>query len=413
VDAGQVQGLRIRFWHVRLPGEEDIFAALAEEFSRTNPWGIQVETAAFEDPAEMVDRILANIYGELPDLAPLYPYQAAHLGSSGSLLVDLAPYVLDPEWGFSQEETADFSPPIWEGQAAGGRLPGIPYYRLAQGLYYNESRAQALGFDRPPATPQEFKTQACAAARDMREELGEDERRGGWLVDTDTATIAGWLAAFGVEPELPGERGYAFDTPETRQAFEFLRELYGQGCAWNGGDLSPLGEFAAGRALFVAGGMAGLQDQAAAFAQAGREDSWTVLPFPSPEGQPALPVYGPSLSILKSAPERQLAAWLFLKWLVSPESQKRLVEGAGVLPARGSPVELLGEYRSAHPQWAAGHDLLPYARPEPGDATWKTVRLVLSDAAGQLFAPLFEAGQIPALIEMLDATAEEMVSQSR
>jgi ABC-type glycerol-3-phosphate transport system substrate-binding protein len=412
--AEQVQNLQVRVWHVRQTGAEDIFTDLAEEFSQTNPWGIQVQTASFEDAAELADQIQANLYGELPDLAPLYPYQTAHLGAGGGRLVDLAPYVSDPEWGFTPEERADFSPPFWDEPAAGGRRFGIPYYRLAQVLYYNEGWAEELGFDQPPATAQEFQDQACAAAQAVSSESeGVRERRGGWLVDTSTATAAGWLAAFGGNLQPSGAQGYALNTPETRQAFEYLRGLYDQGCAWSGENVSPLSEFAARQALFSAGSIAGLQSQAAAFAQAGRAEAWTVLPFPSPEGQPAVFTYGPTLSILKSAPERQLAAWLFLKWLVSPESQKKLVEATGVLPVRPSAIGQLGEYRSAQPQWAAALDLLPYARPEPGDLSWKTVRLVLSDAAAQLFDPLFQASQIPELIEMLDATAAEMYEQTR
>ena len=47
-------------------------------------------------------------------------------------------------------------------------------------------------------------------------------------------------------------------------------------------------------------------------------------------------VYGASLSVFKSTPERQLAAWLFLKWLAEPEQQAKWSRGTNYFPTRKS-----------------------------------------------------------------------------
>lgn len=405
-----VHGETIRFWYA--PGAREL-SSLAGEFNRSNPWGITVETESFEDDTELVEKIQASLYGKLPDLAAIYPFQAVHLNSSGGLIVDLGPYIVDRDWGFSGEEIRDFLPSFWGQDVYEEKRLGIPFYRQVQALYYNETWAKELGYNTPPATPQEFKVQVCAASRAKGGELEGGARLGGWLVDTDTATMAGWIYAFGGEIDAPSGKGYEFNTPQTRQAFTFLRELVDAGCAWSGPNHAPSSEFTGRKALAIAGSITGLSSQAAEFSSASSKDQWTVLPFPSPQGKPAIDSYGPSLSILRSTPRKQLAAWLFLKWLASTESQASLVRSYGILPVRASALDRLGEYRKDHPQWAAALDLLSYARLEPGYASWKTVRLVLSDAGVQLFSPTFKTGEIPELIKTLDSTAAEIHGQSK
>jgi multiple sugar transport system substrate-binding protein len=211
----------------------------------------------------------------------------------------------------------------------------------------------------------------------------------------------------------PDGQGYRFNTPETRQAFHFLKSLVDEGCAWAGVN-PPYGlEFASRKALTVAGSTAGLPAQKEAWDSVSNTDQWTAIPFPSPESRPVVYAYGPSLSIVKSNREQQLAAWLFLKWLVLPENQVRLARSSSALPVSISALDDLQEYTDEQPQWAAALELLPYARTEPGNASWRTVRLVLSDAGNQLFSATFPADAISDLIIQLEATAEEIRTQSR
>jgi ABC-type glycerol-3-phosphate transport system substrate-binding protein len=149
-------------------------------------------------------------------------------------------------------------------------------------------------------------------------------------------------------------------------------------------------------------------------AAAGSTDRWTFIPFPSDlEDSPVLLTYGPSLSILESTTERELAAWLFIEWLISAENQARLVQSYGVFPTRISALPLLHEYQNSHPQWAAALDLLSYGQVEPAYPSWRAVRWALSDAGKFLFSPFFSIDRLPALLQELDLTAGELHSQLR
>ena len=81
----------------------------------------------------------------------------------------------------------------------------------------------------------------------------------------------------------------------------------------------------------------------------------------------------------------------------------------GGMPVRNATRGLLGGYATSHPQWNAFVYLLPYAQPEPSEASWELVRWMVADMSGQLFSSFFTAEQIPDLLQTFDQTAAEVV----
>jgi len=117
------------------------------------------------------------------------------------------------------------------------------------------------------------------------------------------------------------------------------------------------------------------------------------------------------LMVTHSTPARQLAAWVFARWLVSPEAQAVWIRSDGGMPVRNVTRGLLGDYATSHLQWNAFVYLLPYAQPEPSDASWELVRWMVADMSGQLFLPDFTTAKIPALLQTFDRTASEVAGQ--
>jgi ABC-type glycerol-3-phosphate transport system substrate-binding protein len=203
-----------------------------------------------------------------------------------------------------------------------------------------------------------------------------------------------------------------FNTVETRQAFEFLKGLQVNGCAWSDAGLDPQSEFANRQALFVVGSLFDIPAQQEAFAQAGSTDSWLVIPFPSSD-QAVVDTYGPSLMITRSTPAQQLAAWLVIKWLVYPPNQTEWVKTIGTYPTRQSTVSYLSEATGVSAQWKEALELLPDARSEPSLASWSMMRWALNDAMTELMNSTFNADQILSLLENLDNVATEIFNQVR
>jgi multiple sugar transport system substrate-binding protein len=297
---------------------------------------------------------------------------------------------------------------LWERELVDGKLLGLPAATSASLLFYNQTWAQELGFDAPPKTPAEFKAQACAAAKADPNDNGA----GGWLISTEYPAALGWMEAFGADVVAAGGRGYRFATPEVEQALRFLRDLLDSGCAWLGEDKIPEDELAGRRALFTSASPAMIPQQEAVFADLGSRDEWTVLPYPAPGGGAVLPVYGPSFQVLESSPEKQLAAWLLVKYLLEPESQSRLAQAGYLLPASPASLEELSTLTATYPQWEHAFELLKHAVAEPNLRSWRTVRWAVSDAATQLFRYYFTIDKVSELAELLDDTAASLNRRS-
>lgn len=399
----------VRFWHPWQHQAGDALADLVNEFNSSNEWGITVEAQSFLDLDRLWQEVTAALEaGQAPDLAVGYGHQVL-AQDAVTPLVDLAGYINDPVWGMSTDSQADFVPVFWQGTQAGERRLGFPALRSGQVLYYNQSWAQELGFSEPPTTPDELAEQACAAYQaNLSDGNPENDGIGGMIISTQYAGTLGWLQAFGAPVVGEDGNGYALDTPQVDQALRFLRDLYDQGCAWLPESDFAETEFAAREGLFYTGTVTGIPYQSEVMERQENRDSWTVLPFPSPGVQPSMPIFGPSYTLLPSDPEKQLAAWLFLRWLAQPENQARWVEATASLPMRAAARDYLSVYLQAHPQWAAALEALPYAFAEPSLPSWAQVRWALQDATTQLYRSYFSADGIPEMLDFLQQTADDL-----
>jgi len=413
IQVTDLEGTRLRFWHPWNGQTGRVINSLVDKFNSENAWGIEVEANYMGNLDEISNQVQASIVeGQPPDVAVGYLYQALDWSTEWDP-VDLGTYFNDPGIGFSTDEQAAMYPAFWDHDKLDGKRIALPALRYGQLLFYNATWAQELGFSSPPATPQEFTQQACAAASsNLSDEDPDNDGTGGWIISTNYSTILSWLYAFGadiVAPQDSGSQdgGYTFDTPEVASSMAFLRELYDSGCAWLPEAEYPEDDFAARRGLFATGSVTSIPYQRSAMLQTGSPDQWEVIPFPG-DSESALNVYGPSYSILPSTGERELASWLFIRWLLHPENQVPLVEATSAFPLSSTVLDQLNETGTLHPQWFQAAALLTNAIPEPAYQSWFLVRWALSDAATQLFRYYFTLEQLPATLSFLEQTANDL-----
>jgi multiple sugar transport system substrate-binding protein/sn-glycerol 3-phosphate transport system substrate-binding protein len=414
IQAEDLRGEMVRFWHPFPGASGQVMEDLVEQFNLTNPWGILVTSIALPGYDALHSALMVPSQKvDAPHAAAGFLHQAL-TWEKILPLADLQIYVEDPEWGLSSQEKEDFYPLFWEGDVVDGRRLGVPVYRSTHLLFYNQTWAKELGYQLAPASAAQFRQQTCAAAQSyLHDDAVENNGTGGWIVSTDPAVTLGWFQAFSGEvlktPEPSfNQTVYQFNTPSIQDTFIYMRSLYDDGCAWLSQAQVPDLAFASRQGLLAAGSVMDIPHQVESFRSAGSRDQWTVLPFPSPEQTPALDVYGPSYFIFESSAEEQLAAWLFIRWLSSPENSARLVESSGAFPVRSSSTKYLEAYGKRYPQWAAALDLLKYAHGEPAFASWGSVRRSLGDAATQLYRSYFTAEQIPSLLTYLDNFSSEL-----
>ena len=185
-----------------------------------------------------------------------------------------------------------------------------------------------------------------------------------------------------------------------------MKILQQKSCAWVASpDASVYDRFASATSFVCNGEPGDFVDQARAFGTLGSKDEWTVLPFPGKD-ESAFVVYGSSFVMFKSDDVTQLASWLFMRWMLSPDIQARWVQSTGLFPLRDSTMNLLADYSASHPQWAEAVKLLPNGKATPQLASWKLVRVMLEDGFRDMFDtirhPDLTDGQIPLILRQMD-----------
>ncbi|HEX9331308.1 MAG TPA: extracellular solute-binding protein [Anaerolineales bacterium] len=404
-----LRGVQVKVWHPWFGAEASLFESQVAKFNTENEWGIVVSAESKGNYSELFSQTDVSFKDSTyPQIVIALPEHALEWQAH---VVDLTPYVSDPVYGWNPFEVADFPMVIWKQDEVDGKRFGIPAQRTARFILYNQSWGRELGFASPPTTSSEFEQQACAAHKALGSDADSNNNAlGGWLIDTNAMTPLSWMIAFG--GGVQEEQGYRFLTPGNIAAFKYVKILQQKNCAWVASPDLPIPDrFASRQALFATASLEDLSDQARAFSAVNNKDEWTVLKFPG-DGHDALVVYGSSFIMFKSDDVTQLAAWLFMRWMLSAENQARWVQSTGLFPLRDSTMALLADYSAGHPQWAEAVKLLPQGEMTPQLASWRMVRVMLGDGFRDMFDtirhPDLTDGQVPLILKQMDGTAEDL-----
>jgi ABC-type glycerol-3-phosphate transport system substrate-binding protein len=398
-----LKGLEISVWAPWYGVELGLLKTFVEEFNSENEWGIKVNMESQVNFTNLYENVTASLpTKEKPDLVIALPEHALEWNDDGSV-ADLTPYVEDPLYGI---DSSDIPFVFWNQDEVGETRVAVPAQRTARFLLWNETWAGELGFKSPPDTPEDFKKQACGAQQSMlKDDSAQNDFKGGWLVDTEPMTAYAWLVAF--EGGILDGSDYRFLTPNNIKAFKFLRELSEATCAWQAADTDSFAAFANREAMFITVSLEDLPDMARAMSNAQNRDQWKVIAFPS-ENEDALIIYGSSYVILKSTNNEQLAAWLFVRWLLDNKQDARWVEATHLFPIHTSTIDLLGDYEKTHPQWKQAVELLPQGEMTPQLASWRKVKVMIGDGFTHMYRISVPSGQVPAILAQMESIARDL-----
>jgi multiple sugar transport system substrate-binding protein/sn-glycerol 3-phosphate transport system substrate-binding protein len=106
---------------------------------------------------------------------------------------------------------------------------------------------------------------------------------------------------------------------------------------------------------------------------------WGVVPLPRSTPDPVTLFVGQSWTVFKTMPQRQLAAWLFIRWFTSVNQTRRWAEATSTLPLRNSAAQTIEKQQDLDPNVRVVLSLLPFGRSEPAVAGWEQARDVLAD----------------------------------
>ncbi|MCL5074344.1 MAG: extracellular solute-binding protein [Chloroflexi bacterium] len=352
------------YWHTWTGIHEKAQAKLIDEFQKKYP-NIKIKAEYAGDFTKSYQKLMAAIQaGSPPDMAVAYENNIANFAKAG-VVVALDDYVASKKYGLSKESMDDFFKPVIQRvtyRQYGNKLLGFPFTVSDLIMYYNADMLKEAGVTTiPPKTWDEFLS-ACKAAK---EKLGKN----GYAVFHGPSPIHAMIYSFGGKSFSEDGTKALHDQPAGLKAFQLLETFIKGGYGYFitlaptiGDDMN---DFIAGKVAFIIRPSTILP-----FLKNGIKDKFkygaALIPQAADNKDPATVMFGPSLAVFKSTPEKQLAAWEFLKFWTSREATVQWAIEAGFLPLRKSATEdpKYKAYLAADPLNRVAFEVMPYAKLE-------------------------------------------------
>jgi sn-glycerol 3-phosphate transport system substrate-binding protein len=312
-----------------------------------------------------------------PDAAMIELMQVPEFADAG-LLVPLDDLVRQRDFNF-----ADLAPALLGNSYWNGRLYAIPWQRSTTMLYYNVDAFKDAGLPEfsPPATWDEMgrvgpRLVQRQGGQVMRYAL-EGSFNHDWLYE-------GMVYSFGGKIVSDDGKRALFNQPPAVAALTLLRNFRREGVLNVNPNFPQVVEnFIAGRTAMIAHSSFAL-----ALITNRARFRWSVAPIPAGPAGPVLNAGGGNFVLFaKTSPERQRAAWEFIKWMTSPANTAFYSMRSGFLPVRTSAMD--------DAQLKAHHRQFPMAR--------KSVELSLQYGKGRMVVLNVERGVRQFLVPALEA----------
>ena len=405
MDEPGLAGQTIVLWHDAGSEERRALLDLVDQFNATNPWRLLVVPEYRGDPPELASALKAAIAsGRTPDLLLGRPIDATWLGDS---VAPVEPYVSDPRFGLSRADTADMYAAFLDANRdphRDGALVGFPVGGDGTVLVYNADRLAAAGYLTPPNSWPLFREVCLVTTIDRNGDRRPDVH--GFGFSPRAEFVAAWFMSRGAPLLLPDGHTLGFDNPAGIKVLETISEAAQGGCFLStpGAD-ADLDAFSVGRVAMIFTDVSRLREIDRAVKNRGGF-RWGMTPVPYGQQPITLDVSGRSWLVMRSAPEKQLGAWLFARWFSEPEQAYAWALNTGQLPLRASAADRLKREHDQHPVTIAALDLLPFGHATPLVPYWPEVteaatRAVLAVVAGD--APELAHGQARDAINQLVA----------
>jgi len=370
--AGVVPAKEIVWWHQHTgSAREAAIAKIVEDFNATNAYGIKVTAEYAGSYGDIFNKMLPILNtADVPDVVVGYQNQVATYQLADAMF-DMNQLIDHPEYGLTKEEQADFFPGFFAQDVLSlfdNQRLGLAPNRSMEVMFYNMDWLKELGYDAPPTTPEQFKEMACKAAATPFSGATEGAASPtGYELSIDTSRFASWTFAFGGDMFDYTANQFTLNSDAAVQAWTFIQSLFADGCARlvteNYGDQTDFGN---GTLLFAVGSSSGLLYYGDAVTADGTPFEWGVGAIPHTTPDPVMNIYGASVSIPKSTPERELAAWEFVKYYTSAEVNAAWAKASGYFPVKASIAEeVTAEFAGNKEAYGTAISLLTFGKFEP------------------------------------------------
>lgn len=326
--------VEITFWHAMSGANEEAMQKITDDFMAQNK-NITVKLENQGKYTDLFDKLMASAKSDqLPTIAQVYSNRLSWYISKG-LVEDLTPYMNDKETGFEEADFKDipemfFSDGVWD-----GKQYAMPFNKSQMVLYYNVEMFKEAGIE-VPTTWEEWAVAAEKLTVDENGD-GEPEVYGCVFANNLSTDIAPWLKQAGGATMNEETNELYFDTPETKEAVEFLNSMMQAKTARLAGDDSnanvPLQD---GRAAMCVASTSALP-----YIEEGTLEGITIdaAALPGHKTNDQL-YYGTNVTVFNTSSDVQKqAAWEYIKFLTNTENTAYFAAQTGYIPVRKSAQE--------------------------------------------------------------------------
>lgn len=348
------------FWHPESGDRAVALEALIEQFNADNEWGITVESVSWPDRGRLYDQMLLQLVNPsahiLPNLVVTWNDEAALYALSGKIL-DLNLYLNDSATN-NLAANSDVLPLVLTStEPFTAARYALPWRGFTYLMAVNLDALAELNFTASPTTLAELGNMACVFHAQGGWSRGQFGPAYGFLVPNDSDFLNALIEAQGQPVFIPTPQPhFTYNTPAAQTVFSLLKLWYTDGCI-NGRTTSTddLEAFARGNTLFYFGSSAALsllRDRIATHFVT--PFAWDVFPL---VGTSTYSSQASMIAIVSHTPEADLAAWLFLQWLLDEAPQISWNQTALSFPLRPSSGEAVAQSLTNFPQWQSAWDI--------------------------------------------------------
>jgi len=403
-------GQTVTFWYQHSKDRDTQMKSMLDDFNKSNAWNITVKGEYAGPYDQIYNKMIAAMAAKNPpELVVAYQNQSATYAVSDAL-TDLNPYVNDPKWGLGKELDDFFKGFISQDVNAqfGGKRLGFPPNRSIEVMYCNMTLLKSVGITAPPKTWDEFEA-AC------KKVTNPGKGTYGYALDNlDASHIFAFLVSRGGGIALADGSGYDLNTRQMKATMAYMQRLVASGTARKiPKKYDDQTDFGNGLCAFTTGSTSGLTfyDAAVKSGKSGAFE-WVIAPIPQvlASGIPALDLYGASVSVPKTTPQKQLAAWLFIKWFSEPKQQAQWTKYSLYFPVRRAAEPLIKDLLDTNKNFAAAWVMLKTAnlKAEPPYAGYDLVR----DAINAAYSRILDGADIDQTLADLDVQANKLFKDS-
>lgn len=366
----------LRFWHTQTQENEKALKAIVADYNQ-QPGVTPVQADYIGNYDALYEKIRAaaasRAPGVLPDLAVAYESMIADY-MEAKVVVPLDDYASAPDVGFDAAALDDIFPAYLNSNRFAkfdNQLLSFPFTKSNLVLYYNASLLAEVHAE-PPATWDELLAD-CRALKAKHPGLSP------FSTYVDASAFDGVILSMGgtlLQPD--GLSG--FGSPGALKAVELYTKLFKEKLATQTDKGQQINDFANGKCAFFLRSSTAAPDLGKLI---GDKFKWGARGLPTAEGvKPVTVMYGANICVFRSRPEREMAAWKFIKYFASTEVTARWAMASGYLPVRKSAAETkpMQDVWAKRPQSRQCFDALSIAVPEPNVAGWQNVRKCLESA---------------------------------